>query len=261
VIKLSACIEMLFLEIDEFSQRIPAAAEAGLDGVEFWNYSNKDLEAVASACQNTGLPLTAMTIEAPEGMLDFSLADQFAEATQQAIAAAQTVDCKVLICTTNIGTPIPISINRNRAHAGIVACLKTAAPLAEEVGITLVLEPLNVLVDHPGYFLTSSREGFEIVEQVGSPAVKLLYDIYHQQVTEGNLIATITSHIDLIGHLHAADVPGRHEPGTGEINYANVLAAIDEAGYEGFIGLECAPAAATAESLQAILAMREDINS
>ncbi len=261
MIKLSACIEMLFPEIDEFSQRIPAAAEAGLDGVEFWSYSNKNLEAIASACQNTGLPLTAMIIEAPEGMLDYRLADQFAEATKQAIAAAQTVGCKTLTCTTNIATPISISINRNRAHAGVVACLKTAAPLAEEAGITLVLEPLNILVDHPGYFLTSSREGFEIVEQVASPAVKLLYDIYHQQITEGNLIATITSHIDLIGHFHAADVPGRHEPGTGEINYANVLAAIDEAVYEGFVGLEYAPTVDTAESLQALLAMREEINS
>jgi len=104
MIKLSACIEMLFAEIDEFSQRIPATAAAGLDGVEFWSYSNKDLSAVASACQNTALPVTAMTIEAPEGMLDYSLADGFADATQQAIAAAQTVDCKTLICTTNIAT-------------------------------------------------------------------------------------------------------------------------------------------------------------
>ena len=258
MIKLSACLEMMFPEIDDFNQRIPAAAEAGLDGVEFWRYSNKDLDAVASACQNTGLSLTAMTVETPEGMLDYRLADQFAEATQQAIAAAQVVSCSTLICITgNIEEPI----NRNRAHAGIVACLKTAAPLAEEAGVTLVLEPLNILVDHPGYFLTSSREGFEIVEQVGSPAVKLLYDIYHQQITEGNLIATITSHIKLIGHFHVADVPGRHEPGAGEINYANVLAAIDEAGYEGFIGLEYVPTATTPETLQAVLSMREEINS
>ena len=261
MIRLSACIEMLFAEVAEFNSRIAAAAAAGLDGVEFWSYSNKDLTAVANACQDTGLPLTAMTIEAPEGMLDYSLADKFAQATQQAIAAAQVVDCKTLICTTNIATPIPTNINRNRAHAGVVACLKTAAPIAEQAGVTLVLEPLNILVDHPGYFLTSSEEGFEIVEQVGSPAVKLLYDIYHQQVTEGNLIATITSHIELIGHFHAADVPGRHEPGTGEINYANVLAAIDDAGYEGFIGLEYKPTATTPETLQAVLAMREEINT
>ncbi len=258
MIKLSACIEMLFPEIDEFSQRIPAAAEAGLDGVEFWGYSNKDLQAVAATCQATALPVVAMVVESPEGMLDHRLADQFAEATKQAISAAQSVGCTTLICTTgNVKEPI----NRNRAHAGVVACLKTAAPIAEQAGVTLVLEPLNVLVDHPGYFLTSSIEGFEIVEQVGSPAVKLLYDIYHQQITEGNLIATITSHIDLIGHFHAADVPGRHEPGTGEINYANVLAAIDEAGYEGFVGLEYAPTVGTAESLKALLAMREEINS
>ena len=258
MIRLSACIEMLFAEVAEFNSRIAAAAAVGLDGVEFWSYSNKDLTAVANACQDTGLPLTAMTIEAPEGMLDYSLADKFAQATQQAIAAAQIVDCSTLICTTgNIKEPT----NRNRAHAGVVACLKTAAPIAEQAGVTLVLEPLNILVDHPGYFLTSSEEGFEIVEQVGSPAVKLLYDIYHQQVTEGNLIATITSHIELIGHFHAADVPGRHEPGTGEINYANVLAAIDEAGYEGFIGLEYKPTATTPETLQAVLAMREEINT
>jgi len=258
MIKLSACIEMLFPEIGEFSQRIPAAAAAGLDGVEFWSYSTKDLDAVASACQNTGLPVTAMVIEAPEGMLDHRLADRFADATKQAIAAAQSVGCPTLICTTgNIEEPI----NRNRAHAGIVACLKTAAPLAEEAEVTLVLEPLNILVDHPGYFLTSSREGFEIVEQVDSSAVKLLYDIYHQQITEGNLIATITSHIELIGHFHAADVPGRHEPGTGEINYANVLAAIDEAGYDGFIGLEYAPTAGTPQTLDHILGVREEINA
>ena len=261
MIKLSACIEMLFAEIDELSQRIPAAAAAGLDGIEFWSHSNKDLKGIANACQNTGLPVTAMTIEAPEGMLDYSLADKFAQATEQAIAAAQTVGCKILICTTNIATPIPININRNRAHAGVIACLKTAAPLAEEAGVTLVLEPLNILVDHPGYFLTSSREGFQIVEQVGSPAVKLLYDIYHQQITEGNLIATITPNIEKIGHFHTADVPGRYEPGTGEINYANVLAAIDEAGYEGFIGLEYKPTGPTPDTLDHILAVREEINA
>ncbi len=257
MIKLSACIEMLFPEIDEFSQRIPAAAEAGLDGIEFWGYSSKDLEAIIAACDETGLPVAAMCVEAPEGMLDHRLADDFAKATGQAIAAAQSIGCSTLICTTgNIEEPI----NRNRAHAGVVACLNTAAPLAEEAGMTLVLEPLNILVDHPGYFLTSSIEGFEIVEQVGSPAVKLLYDIYHQQITEGNLIATITSHIELIGHFHTADVPGRYEPGSGEINHTNVLAAIDEAGYEGFIGLEYKPTGPTPDTLDHILAVREEIN-
>jgi len=119
----------------------------------------------------------------------------------------------------------------------------------------LVIEPLNVLVDHPGYYLTTSAEGFEILDEVDSPNVKLLYDIYHQQVTEGNLIATITSHIAQIAHFHVADVPGRHEPGTGEINWVNVLRAIDEAGYAGYVGLEYMPTGATVESLEYIKAV------
>ena len=257
MIRLSACIEMLFGEVEDFAGRIPVAAAAGLDAIEFWGYSSKDLEAIAAASQQAGLPVAAMAVEAPEGMLDFSLADEFATAVQQATAAAELLDCHTLLCTTG---NIEDYVYRNQAHAGVVACLKTAAPVAEAAGVTLVLEPLNVLVDHPGYFLTSSREGFEIVEQVGSPAVKLLYDIYHQQVTEGNLIANITDHAELIGHFHAADVPGRHEPGTGEINYANVLAAISETGYEGYIGLEYEPTGPTGQTLAQILAIRDELN-
>ncbi len=255
--KLSGCIEMLFAEIEDFAGRISASAEAGLDAIEFWDYSSKDLDAIAAASQETGLPVAAMCVEAPDGMLDFSLADKFAAAVEQAVAAAELLDCQTLICTTG---NIEDYAYRNQAHAGVVACLKTAAPVAAVAGVTLVLEPLNALVDHPGYFLTSSREGFEIVEQVGSPAVKLLYDIYHQQVTEGNLIANITSHAELIGHFHAADVPGRHEPGTGEINYPNVLAAISEMGYEGYIGLEYKPTGPTPQTLAQVLGIRDELN-
>lgn len=260
MIKLSGCVEMLFAEeIEDFVERIPAAAKAGLDAIEFWNYSNKqDLGAIAQAAQKAKLPVAAMAIEAPQGMLDAFLADSYAEAVQQSLAAAEVVGCQTLIAT--VGWETPEDLARNWGHAGIVACLNTAAPLAEAAGVTLVLEPLNVLVDHPGYFLTQSSEGFEIVEQVDSPNVKLLYDIYHQQITEGNLIATITSHIDQIGHFHAADVPGRHQPGTGEINWANLLAAIEESGYEGYVGLEYRPTIPTPDSLKHLLALRDQIN-
>jgi hypothetical protein len=132
---------------------------------------------------------------------------------------------------------------------------KLLAPLVEAVGITVVVEPLNVLVDHPGYYLTTSAEGFEILDEVGSQAVKLLFDIYHQQITEGNLLANIVPHIKQIGHFHVADVPGRHEPGTGEINYANVFHAIDKAGYEGFVGLEYWPTVPAADTLRTVRAL------
>jgi hydroxypyruvate isomerase len=257
MIKLSGCLEMLFPEIENFVDRIPAAAKAGLDAFEFWGYSSKDLEAIATASQKTGLPVAGMVIESPKGMLDMHLADDYAAAVQTALEAAEIVGCKTLIATTGWGKDVT---DRAWGHAGIVACLKAAAPLAEAAGVTLVLEPLNILVDHAGYFLSTSAEGFEIVQQVNSPAVKLLFDIYHQQITEGNLIANITSHIDEIGHFHVADNPGRYEPGTGEINYANVLPAINEAGYDRYVGLEFRPSKPTPEALKLIISLRDAIN-
>ena len=256
MIKLSASIDCLFSELP-LVERIGAAARIGLDAVEFTGYSGKDLEAVAAAADKARLPVAAFMVEAPQGMLNPELADAFVESTEKALAAAHVVDCKTLLCTT--GNEVP-GMDRNWGHAGIVACLRAAAPLAEAAGVTIVLEPLNVLVNHAGYFLSTSKEGFEIVEQVGSPAVKLLFDIYHQQITEGNLTANITSHIDQIGHFHAADVPGRHEPGTGEINWLHVLSAINEYGYEGVIGLEYRDSGSTGASLQHILRVREQIN-
>jgi len=104
----------------------------------------------------------------------------------------------------------------------------------------MVIEPVN-LIDHKGCFLSRCEEGFKLIREVGSPNVKLLYDFYHQQITEGNLIGNAIKNFDLIGLFHVGDVPGRHEPGTGEINYKNIFKALKEKGYEGYIGLEFMP--------------------
>ncbi|MCL2300688.1 MAG: TIM barrel protein, partial [Firmicutes bacterium] len=130
-------------------------------------------------------------------------------------------------------------VSRQVQHANVVAALKAALPVIKGTGIQLVLEPLNVLVNHKGYYLTSTAEGAQIVKEVGSPQVRLLYDVYHQQITEGNLIETIQKYIGVIGHIHTGDVPGRKEPGTGEINYRNVFKAIAETGYDGYVVFEC----------------------
>jgi hydroxypyruvate isomerase len=119
--------------------------------------------------------------------------------------------------------------------------LKALSPLAEKAGVTLYMEPLNTLVDHRGYWLNRSSAGLELVREVNSPNIRLLYDIYHMQVMEGNLIRTLTDNLDAIGHIHVADVPGRHEPGTGEINFSRVFSALREAGYTGFVGMEFDP--------------------
>ncbi|MBR5261383.1 MAG: TIM barrel protein, partial [Oscillospiraceae bacterium] len=115
--------------------------------------------------------------------------------------------------------------------------------------------PLNVKVDHPGYYLTSSAEAFELVREAGSPNVKVVFDIYHQQISEGNIIPNIRKNIGLIGHFHAADNPGRMEPGTGELNYRKIFAEIDSLGYRGFVGLEYKPSKASAETVADVIAL------
>jgi hydroxypyruvate isomerase len=140
-------------------------------------------------------------------------------------------------------------------YRSVVDGLKALAPLAEKAGVTLVLEPLNTHVDHAGYFLNHSEAGFKLIRELGSPRIRLLYDIYHMQVMEGNLISTLTSNLDTIAHVHVADVPGRHQPGTGEINYSNVFKALRDAGFQGYVGLEYAPTVPSEQAAAETLAM------
>jgi len=183
-------------------------------------------------------------------LVDYSTRSEFINGLKESLETAHKLECSTLIVT--VGNEIA-GVPRSKQHESIVKCLREAAGFAEEADVTLVLEPLNVLVDHKGYYLYSSREGFEIVNEVNSPNVRLLYDIYHQQIMEGNLIDTITRNIDLIGHFHVADVPGRHEPGTGEINYANVFRSIEKAGYKGYVGLEFEPLTSSEEALRKVM--------
>jgi hydroxypyruvate isomerase len=130
----------------------------------------------------------------------------------------------------------------------MVANLKAAAPLARAHGITLLIEALNTW-ESPRYFLDRSQLGFEIVREVGEPNVRFQYDAYHMQRMEGELTTTLTRNVEWIGHVQIADVPGRHQPGTGEINYPYLLGALEAAGYEGYVGLEYRPSGTTEESL------------
>ncbi len=260
MIKLSACIDMLFNDRD-FYARFAAAKEAGLDAVEFWGYTNRDLGRVREECDKNGLTLSACCVGGTGEVGDrFGQrrlvfrdgAADFIEVSKQSVEAAKKLNCKTLIVT--------VGQERNDAtrfeqHTNIVLNLKAAAPIYEDAGVTLVVEPLNTLCNHRGYFLPSSYEAFGILEEVGSPNVKLLYDIYHQQISEGNLIPTITKNIALIGHFHVADNPGRHEPGTGEINYRKVFETIDSLGYDRYVGLEYHPVAPHADAVRSTLAL------
>lgn len=243
---------MLFHETDFYS-RFKAAADAGLGAVEFWGWCGKDLEKIKELKDRYGLTVSAFCVSSEDDefnkkrLLYSDGIKAFVEASKLSIIKAKELGTPSLIMTTGQERS---DITRYKQHTNVVLALKAAAPYFEDAGITLVLEPLNTLKDHRGYFLDSSYEAFGIIEETGSPAVKILYDIYHQQITEGNLIPTITDNIGLIGHFHTADVPGRHQPGTGEIHYSNVFAAIDRLGYNRYVGLEYSPTAPSADTIK-----------
>jgi len=251
MLRFSVCIETIFRELP-FLDRIDAVAETGYPAFEFWGWRRKDLDGILERKRRHGLEVAIFSVDHKGRLVDYSTRNEFIAGLKESLKIAHRLECSTLLVT--VGKEIT-GVPRKRQHESIVKCLREAARLTEKAGVTLALEPLNVLVDHKGYYLYSSREGFEIINEVNSPNVKLLYDIYHQQIMEGNLIDTITRNIDHIAHFHVADVPGRHEPGTGEINYVNVFRSIENAGYDGYVGLEFKPLTDSKEALRKVMSM------
>lgn len=245
MIALSGCAEALFPKL-AFVDRIAAIRDLGLPAFEFWGFANKDIPAVRAAMDKTGMVVSSISCDTAGPLVDPSKRSGFLPACKKSIEVAHLLGCKTLIVT--VGQEIP-GVSRAEQHRSIADGIKTVVSLVEDEGVTLVIEPLNVLVNHKGYFLATTAEGIGLVDEIGSPNVKLLYDIYHQQITEGNLIDTIRANVSKIGHFHMADVPGRHEPGTGEINYEQVFRAISETSYAGHIGLELWPIKPEKEAL------------
>nr|MBQ4319078.1 TIM barrel protein [Clostridia bacterium] len=229
------------------AEKFAAMKAQGFKAVEILSWSGLDLEAASKAIDESGIEISAILIQSrdPEkqkyianthGMVWEDTLPVFLDCLKETIEAAKAMRTKTIVVTSGNERD---DVSREVQHANIVKLLKAAAPIAEEAGMKLVLEPLNILVNHMGYYLTTTAESAEIINEVGSPNVRILYDVYHQQITEGNLINNIKNNIDLIGHIHVGDVPGRKQPGTGEINYKNVFKAIKETGYDGYVVFEC----------------------
>ena len=258
--KSSVCIEMIFTEYP-FLERIDKAAEAGFDAIEFWNWDSKDLPAIKAAVDRTGLSLASFQSNLGGTLIHPDHRENFVAGVRESLGKAQEMGTPALfLLTDELGEDRSVrfqfpELSEEEKYQSVLDGIKTLAPLAEEAGVTLVLEPLNIHVDHPGYFLNRSSVGFDLVRAVDSPHIKLLFDIYHMQVMEGNIIETLTSNLDVIGHVHVADVPGRHEPGTGELNYANIFQALREAGYDRYVGFEFEPTVPSEEAAAAALAL------
>ncbi len=246
--RISVCIDSLLKEYP-FLERINRVSRLGLPGFEFWRWKGRDIPAIAERAQTHNLEV--VTFVGPTGsLMRREERKQALRSLEEAAKIAHELRCSTLMVMAGSRDA---NVPRDKQRKDLIEGLKEASEIAEGEEIVLVLEALNILVDHPGYFLSSAKEGFEILREVDSPNVKLLYDIYHMQIMEGNLIQTIEENIDLIGHFHTADVPGRHEPGTGEINYSNIIKKLDELNYSGYVGLEYVPSMPSEESIRRAL--------
>ncbi len=171
--------------------------------------------------------------------------EEFRAGVDKAITYARALGCPQVNCLAGIA---PAGVDAKTAEDVFVGNLKFAAERLEKAGIRLLVEPINTR-DIPGFFLTNTRQALGILDRVGSENLYIQYDIYHMQIMEGNLARTMEANLPRIAHLQLADNPGRHEPGTGEINYPFLYDFIDGLGYAGWIGAEYKPKAGTEAGL------------
>jgi hydroxypyruvate isomerase len=249
--RFNANLTLLFNEV-EFLDRFRAARDAGFKGVEYlFPYAHRRQE-LAQRLQANGL--TQVLFNLPAG--DWAGGErgiaclpervgEFQDGVGQAIEYAQALQCRQLNC---LGGIAPQGIDPQQARDTLVGNLRFAAAALKAAGIRLMLEACNTR-DIPGFFVNRSRQALDIIDAVASDNLFLQYDIYHMQVMEGDLAPTIKRNLDRIGHMQLADNPGRHEPGSGEINYPFLFGFIDALGYTGWIGCEYKPAGSTVAGL------------
>jgi hydroxypyruvate isomerase len=236
--KYSVCIDAVFMKKDSFTDAMQRVKDAGYHAIEFWTWWDKDMDLISKTQTELGLEVvTFCTKFINPG--DKELQVEYIKGLQESIEVAKRLNCSTLIGQAGWEfDSFKKGITRKQHRATFLETMKMAAELLEKEKMNLVIEPLNILINHPGYHLSTSEDAFDVIDAIGSSRVKILFDIYHQQITEGNLIRNITENIDKIGHFHAAGNPGRNEITKGEINYRHVFEAIRQTSFDGFIGLE-----------------------
>jgi hydroxypyruvate isomerase len=238
-----------------FEDRLAKVAQAGYSNIElvgeYSKWTDEDFAKANEARKRLGIRFDA-TAGLHHGVADASVRDAFLESLKDAFKPMETLSCPAMIVLS--GNVVP-GVSRDDQHNAAIETLKRAAALVE--GKQIDGQPVRLLLEcidpeeNPKYFLQSAAEGIEIVRAVNHPQVQFLYDMFHEQIAEGNLIEKLDKHIDVIGLIHIADVPGRHEPGTGEINYGNVYRKLVELKYRHVVAMEFKPVGEPVASLRA----------
>ncbi|UYN99809.1 MAG: TIM barrel protein [Devosia sp.] len=250
--KLSACIEWLFSDATgNFVERIRLAKKAGLDAVEFWFWSNKDIDAIERALAETGMSLSGFVAEPKIALTDPANREVFLLGLATSVQTARRLGAKVLIAQA--GDDLA-GRSREEQRQSLVETLRAAADVLEGSGVRLGLEPLNTLIDHKGYYLGSTVEGLDIVEAVARPEIGIVYDLYHSAVMGEKTEEVLAGRVGHVIHVHVADHPGRNDPGQGGIDLDQRLKWLFANGYSGAVGLEYRPAGSTADALPGVRA-------
>lgn len=250
--RLAANLTMMFTELS-FLDRFAAAAEAGFEAVEFVSPYAESPEAVADAARRHDLTVALFNL--PPGdwaagergfAADPDRIEEFQQSLDLSLTYARATGCRTLHLMAG---KIPDDADRGQWTDTLVSNTRLAADRVAADGVTLVLEPINTRIDMPGYFYDRTDAVLDVIDSVGRENVRLLYDVYHMQIMEGDVARTIERLLPRIGHIQIADNPGRHEPGTGELNFPWLFGRIASMNYNGWIGCEYVPTADTREGL------------
>lgn len=229
----SACLEMLFKnQAENFSDRVYLAHKTGFKAFEFWNWSDKNLDEIELTINQTGIILTGFLTEPKPQPNHPDKHDHFLNGLKNSIPVAQRLGSKFLYMQ---GGDIVDNLSRAEQTSSLIDALKKAAKILENTGIILLLEPVS---DNSNGFLELTTEGLHIIEQVNSPEVRLLYDIYHAAVLGEDLDTIVSNHTSLIGHIHLADYPGRGRIGSGTLDLEALVNNVKKQGYTGEFGYE-----------------------
>ncbi len=249
--KFSANLSMLFTEV-AFMERFECAAKAGFEAVEFLFPYEHDAQDILRELERNELQLVLHNLPAGDwaaGERGIACDPHRVREFRAGVDLALEYACRLRVPRVNcLAGKAPHNVTRSDCHATLVANLRYAADRLGEAGLHLLLEPINTF-DIPGFFVSRTDQALGILDEVSRPNIRLQYDIYHAQRMEGEIAATLLQNLKRIGHVQLADNPGRHEPGTGEINYAFLLPLLDRSGYEGWVGCEYKPAGETSAGL------------
>jgi hydroxypyruvate isomerase len=238
---------MLWTLKGTFDEKMETAARSGIQSVELVgehvNWSDAEIDRVKKLARSFGLGMDTIIAtpnwkNRPVSMVDPAQRENFLTDVRQAITFAQKLEIPQIILMS--GDEIP-GRSREEQYASLLEGTKRGGELAAKANVTLIVEPLNAKVNHKGFFLTTCAEGLKLVREVDNPNVRLLFDIYHEQVQVGNVTRTAVEAVPYVAVYHIADNPGRNDPGTGELNYENIYKSIQKTGYSGYLTMEYLP--------------------